>query len=271
MSVNKKSRARVQGSWAAAGSQQKPPSKSAAQPVSTTDVGKPTFQPSERSQPSVVTKTIDAAGSYDISTGPSGTSTLRLMPGFIAADECEPIFDELLNTLPWRQETVVDGDETYQQPRMTAWFGDLPYSYSGVSHPAFTKWPAVVKRLMDRIHDNTGLMFNSLLANLYRDGHDHVSWHADDEVSLGHQPTIASLSFGDTRTFQLRKNPPPDETGSEHRVYTEYIKVPLDSGSLLIMHGAIQHDWQHRVPREYHDRGPRVNLTFRVIYAEPTT
>jgi len=48
MSVNKKSRARVQGSWAAAGSQQKPPSKSAAQPVSTTDVGKPTFQPSER-------------------------------------------------------------------------------------------------------------------------------------------------------------------------------------------------------------------------------
>ena len=74
------------------------------------------------------------------------------------------------------------------------------------------KWPAVVKRLMDRIHVNTGLMFNSLLANLYRDGHDHVSWHADDEASLGHQPTIASLSFGDTRTFQLRKNPPPVRT-----------------------------------------------------------
>ena len=28
---------------------------------------------------------------------------------------------------------------------------------------------------------------------------------------------------------------------------------------------------QHRVPREYHDRGPRISLTFRVIYAEPTT
>jgi len=26
-----------------------------------------------------------------------------------------------------------------------------------------------------------------------------------------------------------------------------------------------------RVPREYHDRGPRVNLTFRVIYPEPTS
>ena len=26
--------------------------------------------------------------------------------------------------------------------------------------------------------------------------------------------------------------------------------------------------FQHRVPREYHDRGPRINLTFRVIYPE---
>ena len=70
------------------------------------------------------------------------------------------------------------------------------------------EWPAVVNMLMDRIHVNTGLTFNSVLANLYRDGHDHVSWHADDEPSLRHQPTIASLSFGDTRTFHLRKNPP---------------------------------------------------------------
>ena len=35
-----------------------------------------------------------------------------------------------------------------------------------------------------------------------------------------------------------------DQSGSENRVYTEYVKVPLDSGSLLIMEGAIQHDWQ---------------------------
>jgi len=57
------------------------------------------------------------------------------MPGFIAADECKPVFDELLSTLPWQQETVVDGNETYQQPRLTAWIGEHPYSYSGVTHP----------------------------------------------------------------------------------------------------------------------------------------
>jgi len=35
-----------------------------------------------------------------------------------------------------------------------------------------------------------------------------------------------------------------DQAYSENRVYTEYIKVPLDSGSLLIMQGAVQNDWQ---------------------------
>jgi len=37
-----------------------------------------------------------------------------------------------------------------------------------------------------------------------------------------------------------------EEAESGNRVYTEYIKVPLDSGSLLIMQGAIQDDWQVR-------------------------
>jgi len=61
------------------------------------------------------------------------------MPRFIAADDCVTIFDELLDALPWHQETVADGDETYQQPRLTAWIGEHPYSYSGVSHPPNTE------------------------------------------------------------------------------------------------------------------------------------
>jgi len=67
------------------------------------------------------------------------TVRLRLIPGFIAADECQVICEELANTLPWQQETVVNGDETYLQPRLTAWFGNLPYSYSGVTHPPYTE------------------------------------------------------------------------------------------------------------------------------------
>ena len=61
--------------------------------------------------------------------------------------------------------------------------------------------------LKDRLEEVTGIMFNSMLANLYRDGHDSVAWHSDDEPTLGLNPTIASLSFGDTRNFEMRKKP----------------------------------------------------------------
>jgi mRNA N1-methyladenine demethylase len=67
------------------------------------------------------------------------------------------------------------------------------------------QWLPVLQDIRERIETNTQLTFNSLLANLYRDGHDHVAWHSDDEPSLGPEPVIASLSFGDTRNFELRK------------------------------------------------------------------
>lgn len=55
----------------------------------------------------------------------------------------------------------------------------------------------------------TGIRFNSMLANLYRDGKDSVDWHSDNESALGRNPVIASVSLGETRSFELRKNPGP--------------------------------------------------------------
>ncbi len=73
----------------------------------------------------------------------------------------------------------------------------------------YFQWHPILVMLKDRVQEVTGLYFNSMLANLYRDGHDSVAWHSDDEPSLGTNPTIASLSFGDTRNFEMRKKPPP--------------------------------------------------------------
>lgn len=63
--------------------------------------------------------------------------------------------------------------------------------------------------LKERIEELTGYTFNSLLCNLYRNEKDSVDWHSDDEPSLGKNPIIASLSFGATRTFEMRKKPSP--------------------------------------------------------------
>jgi len=274
-------RSRIQGGWAAQSGggirPQEPKSVIAAEtawtlrpsnnePVAPSPV-KYIPLPEVRQDPHV--RTISEPGSYDISTEPSGVSRLILKLDFMDVKECDTIFEQLYAELPWQQRIAFKNGEEYLQPRMTAWFGDLPYVYSGIKQERNPQWTPLLRLLKRRVEQEVGREFNSMLANLYRDGHDHVSWHSDDERALGPTPFIASLSFGDVRTFELRKKPPLAETGKEDTpVYLEFIKVALPAGSLLIMEGAVQQDWQHSIPKEYHDRGPRINLTFRVIFEE---
>jgi alkylated DNA repair dioxygenase AlkB len=89
---------------------------------------------------------------------------------------------------------------------------------------------------------------------LYRTGKDSNGWHADNEKELGEAPVIYSLSFGQTRKFQLK-----------HLKTGERINLELNSGSLLIMGGEIQHYWKHQVPKQLKIAKDRVNLTFRYI------
>uniref|UniRef100_A0A3Q4HGY8 Alpha-ketoglutarate-dependent dioxygenase alkB homolog 3 n=1 Tax=Neolamprologus brichardi TaxID=32507 RepID=A0A3Q4HGY8_NEOBR len=194
-------------------------------------------------------------------------SRLRLLPGFLSLEEANWMFSKLLAELPWSQKTNYRQGEAYEEPRLTCWYGELPYTYARSTMAANMQWHPLLVNLCKAVEHATGCSFNSLLCNLYRDGHDSIGWHSDDEASLGQKPTIASLSLGDTRVFSLRKQPPPEEKGDY--TYMERIRIPLSHGTLLLMEGATQDDWQHQVAKEYHDRGPRINLTFRTIYPEP--
>jgi hypothetical protein len=52
----------------------------------------------------------------------------------------------LAETIPWRIETARLFGRDMSVPRMTAWFGDADYMYSGIHHRA-APFPAVVQRL----------------------------------------------------------------------------------------------------------------------------
>ncbi|XP_016516942.1 alpha-ketoglutarate-dependent dioxygenase alkB homolog 3 isoform X2 [Poecilia formosa] len=212
-------------------------------------------------------KVIEHLGDYEISLGPSGVSWLRLRPGFLTPEEADWMFSKLLAELPWSQKTNYRLGEAYEEPRLTCWFGELPYTYSHSTMAANTQWHPLLVALREAVEQASGCTFNSLLCNLYRDGHDSIGWHSDDEASLGPTPTIASLSLGDTRAFSLRKQPSAEDNGDY--TYVERIRIPLSHGTLLLMEGATQDDWQHQVAKEYHDRGPRINLTFRTVHPEP--
>ncbi|XP_035252642.1 alpha-ketoglutarate-dependent dioxygenase alkB homolog 3 isoform X2 [Anguilla anguilla] len=265
---DRRQRARVQGSWAP--SRPKPATRpaggaegfvrSAAAPSAHSSSWGDGGQAFEFHPPA-------KAGEYEISHGPSGVSRLRLLPGFLAQTEADWLFSRLLAELPWAQKTNFKHGQAYEEPRLTCWYGELPYTYSNSTLQPNTQWPAVLADLKAMVEQVSGSCFNSLLCNLYRDGKDSIAWHSDSELSLGPHPAIASLSLGDTRCFSMRKQPRPEESGDY--TYVEKLKIPLSHGTLLLMEGATQEDWQHQVAKEYHDRGPRVNLTFRTVYPEP--
>src|SRR6185369_6696849 len=100
-------------------------------------------------------------------------------------------------------------------------------------------WTPTLIALRAELADRYGLRFNSVLANLYRDGRDSMGWHSDDEPELGAEPVIASLSFGATRRFRLRSR----------KTREVALTIGLAHGSLLVMRGATQRLYQHDLPK----------------------
>eukprot|EP00112_Aurelia_sp_Birch-Aquarium-sp1_P024498 Seg779.5 transcript_id=Seg779.5/GoldUCD/mRNA.D3Y31 product="alpha-ketoglutarate-dependent dioxygenase alkB 3" protein_id=Seg779.5/GoldUCD/D3Y31 len=276
----KRRSARIQGGWAPkritkpgnASNSKKQKESEAESNASTKTVFQQNLNPEKQlvfkpTATSVKTKApvriIDCDGEYELSNGPNGVSKIILFKGFIDSSETKWMFEQLSAEVPWQEKEIMIFGKKMMQPRLIAWFGDFPYTYSRQTLNPF-KWSPLLNILREKIEQKTGYVFNSLLANFYRDNKDSVDWHSDDEKSLGKNPIIASLSFGDTRMFEMKRRPVKE--GDEDEESSPKIKVPLTDGSLLLMLDATQHDWLHRVGKEYHHRDPRINLTFRTIY-----
>ena len=157
--------------------------------------------------------------------------------------------------IKWKQDKIKIYNKTIPLPRYTSWYGDIGkhYTYSGIKYSP-NKWNKGLLYIKNQIEKVVKITFNSVLINWYRDGEDYLNWHSDNEGKLGKNPVIASVNFGETRDFLIRKL---DKSTT--------IKIPLKHGTLLIMHGELQDYWQHSIPKRKKIKKSRVNLTFRVI------
>lgn len=184
----------------------------------------------------------------------AGGGRVVLHRGWMSAGPTSVILCILHESPGWQQRTFAMYGREVKQPRLTAWWGDAgaSYAYSGIVNEP-SPWPMWLDGVRRRVVEATSARFNSCLGNLYRDGNDYVSMHADDEPELGPEPTIASLSLGASRKFQLR-----------HPTAAP-IDLMLDDGDLLVMSGPMQREWKHGVPKMARVTEPRVNLTFRWV------
>lgn len=125
----------------------------------------------------------------------------------------------------------------------------------------------------------TDTQYNFCLVNYYATGSDSISYHSDDEYFLGPDPAIASFTLGAKRDFLMRHKPPPPpkkKTGdassssssmknNDNNNNARDIKLPLESGDMILMRGPTQANWLHSIPKRagpQPDRG-RINITLR--------
>jgi alkylated DNA repair dioxygenase AlkB len=189
------------------------------------------------------------------------TEQLQYHPNLFDSQEQSLLMNALQEEIPWKQEHIKLFGKTHPTPRLTAWHGDTHcvYKYSGVVNQPFP-WTPSLLTIKTRIESlSNGATFNCVLLNFYRDGSDKMGWHSDDEKELGPNPSIASVSFGATRRFDFKHKTEAHNKFSIH----------LESGSLLLMQGDMQHHWLHQLPAQKRIQEPRINLTFRYITPQP--
>jgi alkylated DNA repair dioxygenase AlkB len=168
---------------------------------------------------------------------------IRYLPTVVDAGRAQRWFEALRDTLAWKSERRPMYDRVVDVPRLTA-----GYELSSRT------LPPVLREARECIGEHVEAPFTHVGLNFYRDGHDSVAPHNDKLHSLATGHPIALLSLGATRRMDIRDKQPPRTTR----------RLPLESGSLLLMSHASQHHYEHGIPKTREVVGPRISVVFRV-------
>ncbi|MEB3191117.1 MAG: alpha-ketoglutarate-dependent dioxygenase AlkB [Snowella sp.] len=147
-----------------------------------------------------------------------------LYRSFFNSTDADNYLSTLTHDISWKHESIKLFGKFILQPRLTAYYGDKNYPYSGISMQS-QPWTLTLLEIKAKIEEISSFNFNAVLLNLYRDGNDSIGWHSDDERELADGSVIASLSLGETRRFMFRNR-------NDH---AQKIERQLNHGDLLIM------------------------------------
>jgi alkylated DNA repair dioxygenase AlkB len=176
----------------------------------------------------------------------------------MTTSEANTYYNLLLKKINWKNDEALYHGRHIVTKRKVAWYGDqgFLYTYSNTTKQALP-WTNELIDLKRKTELITNSQFNSCLLNLYHDGNEGMTWHSDDEKSMGKNTVIASLSFGAERKFSFK-----------HRRTRQTISLLLENGSLLVMRGNTQSNWLHSLPLSSKINHPKIILTFRTIIDE---
>ncbi len=167
----------------------------------------------------------------------------------------QEIQKELRKEVKWEKVKIKLFGKEYLSPRLSAWYGEKSYEYSGHKWKK-NIWPKSIIKIKEDVEKLTSLKFNGVLVNLYRNGQDSMGWHSDNEKELGYDPKIVSVVFGEKRRFLIR----------DKKLKKNKKEIEFENGDIMLMGSGIQKKWEHSIPKTAKTVGERINLTFRLIY-----
>jgi alkylated DNA repair dioxygenase AlkB len=167
-----------------------------------------------------------------------------LRPGWLAG--AGPVFERLLDAVPWRAERRRMYDRVVDVPRLLCFYGEDAALPDAVLTAALDALNAYYRAELGEDFRTAGLC-------LYRDGRDSVAYHGD---TIGRGKTedtmVAILSLGTPRALLLR----PRGGGTSRR-------YELGHGDLIVMGGSCQRTWEHAIPKTSRPAGARISVQFR--------
>lgn len=178
------------------------------------------------------------------------------------------IFNRVVEEVGWKQLDLRGG----ALPRLVAMQGDLGkgeplYRFPTDKQPDITEFSPAVDEIRQVAERAVGQNLNHALIQLYRDGQDYISEHADKTLDIVHGASIVTVSLGAERLLILR---------TKDKVNRKSQRIRLPNNSLFSLGLKTNAKWTHSIRQDKRDdreksenelafKGQRISITFRTI------
>ena len=183
-------------------------------------------------------------------------STVLYKPDFLSPSNATELKDKILKSINLEKKPL--------EGRLTALYGNSErYDYAKNQGKPLPFTPELEQVIKD-VESLTGYIYNVSLINYYKNGKEQFRFHADTE-ELGNKVPIVSITLmeeGVARPFDFIEQKNLDE--KEERSKSEFLRMDLEHGSILLMYSETHEHYLHRLPNSK-TKKDRLNITLRHV------
>ena len=189
------------------------------------------------------------------------------------------VFSQLKDEVDWQTMLHRSG----QVPRLVAVQGEIGksgeipiYRHPADESPPLLDFSSTVQKIRQDIEALLGQSFNHALIQLYRNGIDNISEHADKTLDIVRNSMIVNVSLGAQRSMTLRVKKSKHAHGTDSPSMRQSQRIKMPHNSVFVLGPQTNREWLHGVRADKRPTqeksedekafgGERISITFRQI------